>query len=63
VTALAISELSTTEAFVARQRCVLLPGLFFGGPMVLMRYRDAWVQRRCPAGCMLRAQLPLDSQV
>ena len=31
--------------------------------MVLMRYRDAWVQRRCPAGCMLCAQLPLDSQV
>jgi hypothetical protein len=63
VTALAIAELSTTEAFAARMRCLLRRGLLLGGPMVLMRYRDAWVQRRCSAGRVLCAQLPLDSQV
>ena len=43
--------------------CLLCRGLFSCAATVLERDQDAWVQRRCPAGCMLCAQLPLDSQV
>ena len=61
VTALAIAELSTTGAFAARTIRLLRRGLFSCGPTVPMRDGDAWAQRRCPAGCMLCAQLLLDS--
>ena len=60
---LAIAELSTTEAFAACMSCLLCRGLFSCAATVLERDQDAWVQRRCPARCMLFAQLPLDSQV
>jgi hypothetical protein len=63
VTALAIAELSATEAFAARASCLLCRGLFSCGPAVFDRGYDAWVQRRCSAGRMMCAQLPLDSQV
>jgi len=63
VTALAIAELSTTGALAARVIRLLCRGLFSCGPTVLMRDRDAWVQRRCSAGRVLCAQLPPDSQV
>ena len=63
VTALAIAELSTTEAFAACMSCLLCRGLFSCCPAVFVRDRDAWVQRRCSAGCVLCAQLPSDSQV
>jgi hypothetical protein len=53
VTALAIAELSTTEAFAACMSCLLCRGLFSCGPTVRVHENDAWVQRRCPAGCML----------
>jgi len=43
VTALAIAELSTTEAFTARTIRLLRRVLFLRGPTVLMRDRDAWV--------------------
>jgi hypothetical protein len=62
VAALAIAELSTTEAFAACTSC-LLSGLFSCGPVVFVHDNDAWVQRRCSAGRMMRAQLLLDSQV
>ena len=61
MTALAIAELSTTEAFAACTSCLLCRGLFSCGPLVFEHDSDAWVQQRCPAGCMLRAQLLLDS--
>ena len=60
---LAIAELSTTEAFAARVSCLLYRGLFSCDPTAFEHDTDAWVQRRCPAGCMLCAQLPLDSQM
>ena len=63
VTALAIAELSTTETFAARTSCLLCRGLFSCGRAVFIHDADAWVQRHCLAGRMLRAQLPLDSQV
>ena len=63
VTAMPRAELSTTEAFAARVSCLLCRGLFLCGPTVFEHDTDAWVQRRCPAGCMLCAQLPLDSQM
>ena len=63
VTALAIAELITTEAIVARTSCLLCRGLLSCLPIVLMRDRDAWVQQRCSAGRVLCAQLPADSQV
>ena len=63
MTALAIAESSTTEAFAARTSCLLCRSLFSCGPVVFAHDNDAWVQRRCPAGCMLCAQLPPDSQV
>jgi hypothetical protein len=63
VAALAIAELSTTEAITARTSCLLCRGLFSCGPVVFVHDDDAWVQRRCPAGRMMCAQLPLDSQV
>ena len=63
VTALAIAELSTTEAFAACASCLLCRGLFSCGPAVLVHDNDAWLQRRCSAGRVLCAQLPLDSQV
>ena len=63
VTALAIAELSTTEAFAACTSCLLCRGLFSCGPAVFVHDGDAWVQRRCSAGRMMGAQLPLNSQV
>ena len=63
VTALAIAELSTTEAFAARASCSLCRSLFSCGPAVFVHDDDAWVQRCCSAGRMMCAQLPLDSQV
>ena len=63
VAAQAIAELSTTEAFAARTSCLLCRGLFSCGRAVFIHDTDAWVQRHCLAGRMLRAQLPLDSQV
>jgi hypothetical protein len=63
VTALAIAEISTTEAFAARACCLLCRGLFLCGAAVFVHDDDAGVQRRCSAGRMMRAQLPLDSQV
>jgi hypothetical protein len=63
VTALAIAELSTTEAFAACMSCLLCRGWFSCGPAVFERDNDAWAQRHCSAGRMMCAQLPLDSQV
>ena len=63
VTALAIAELSTTEAFAACTSCLLCRGLFSCAATVLVRDRDAWVQRRCSVGRMMCAQPLLDSQV
>ena len=59
--ALAIARLSTTEPFAACMSCLLCRGLFSCGPAVRVHDNDAWVQRRCPAGCMLCAQVLLDS--
>jgi len=61
--ALAIAELSTTEAIAACASCLLCRGLFSWEVVVPMRDRDAWAQRRCSAGRVLCAQLPPDSQV
>jgi hypothetical protein len=61
--ALAIAELSTTGAFAACMSCLLCRGLLSCGPAVFARDNDACVQRRCPAGYGLCAQLPLDSLV
>ena len=55
--------ISTTGALAARTIRLLRGGLFLRGPAVPTRDRDAWVQRRCSAGCVLCAQLPSDSQV
>jgi hypothetical protein len=63
VTALAIAELSTTEAFVARASCLLCRGLFSCGPAVFVHDDDAWAKWHCSVGRMMCAQLPLDSQV
>jgi hypothetical protein len=63
VAALAIAELSTPEAFAACTSCELCRGLFSYGHAVLEHDDDAWVLLRCPAGRMMCAQLPLDSQV
>ena len=63
VAALAIAELSTTGALAARVIRLLCRGLLSCGPTVHVRDRDAWVQRRCSAGCVLCAQLLPDSQV
>jgi hypothetical protein len=63
VAALAIAELSTTEALAARTIRLLRRVLFLRGPAVLMHDRDAWVQRRCSVGRVLCAQLPPDSHV
>jgi hypothetical protein len=63
VTALAIAELSATEAFAACTSCLLCRGLFSCGHAVFVHDDDAWLQRRCPAGRIMCAQLPLDSQV
>ena len=61
--ALAIAELSTTEAFAACTSCLLCRGLFSCGAAVFVHDSDAWVQRRCSAGRMMCVQLPLESQV
>ena len=61
--ALAIAELSTTEAFAACMSCLLCRGLFSFDPTVHVRDRVVWVQQRCSVGRMVCAQLPLDSQV
>jgi hypothetical protein len=63
VAALAIAELSTTEAFAACMSCLLCRGLLSCAATVLERDQDAWVQRRCSVGRMMHTQLPLDSQV
>ena len=63
VTALAIAELSTTEAFAACTSCLLCRGLFSCGAAVFVHDDDAWVQQRCSVGRMMYAQLPLDSHV
>ena len=60
---MAIAESSTTGAIAACMSCLLCRGLLSCGPAVFAHDNDACVQRRCPAGCMLCAQLPLDSQV
>jgi Pyruvate/2-oxoacid:ferredoxin oxidoreductase delta subunit len=60
---MAIAEFSTVGAFAACMSCLLCHGLFSCDPTVFMHDNDAYVQRRYPAGCMLCAQLPLDSQV
>ena len=62
VAALAIAGLSTTEAWAARAIRLLRSGLFSFGAVVFMRDFDAWVQLSCPAGRVLRAQLPPHSQ-
>jgi hypothetical protein len=53
VAALAIAELSTTEAFAACMSCLLCRGLLSRGPAVFVHDNDAWVQRRCSAGRMM----------
>jgi hypothetical protein len=58
-----LPNLSTTEAFAASMCCLLCRGLLSCGPAVFVHDSDVWVLRRCPAGCVLRAQLPPDSQV
>jgi len=63
VAALAIAELSTTEAFAARTIRLLCRGLFSCVAMVHVCDSDAWVQLCCSAGRLLRAQLPPDSQM
>ena len=63
VAALAIAELSTTEAFAARMIRLLVCGLFSCVAMMHVHNSDAWVQLCCSAGRVLRAQLPPDSQV
>jgi len=63
VAAAAIAKLSTTEACAARAIRLLRSGLFSFGAVVFMRDFDAWVQLSCPAGRVLRAQLPPGSQV
>ena len=60
VAALAIAELSTTEAFAARASCLLCHGLLSCGLVVFVHDSDAWAQRRCSAGRMMCAQLALD---
>jgi len=63
MTVLAIAEISTTEAIAARASCLLCRGLFSCGPAMFVHDHDAWLQRRCPAGCALCALLLLDSQM
>jgi hypothetical protein len=63
VAALAIAELSTTEAIAAHASCLLCRGSFSCGAAVFVHDDGAWVQRRCSAGHMVFVQLPLDSQV
>jgi len=63
VAALAIAELSTTEAFAARAIRLLCRGLFSCVVVVHVRNSDAWVQLCCSAGRVLCAQLPPDSQM
>ena len=60
---LAIAELSTTGALAARVIRLLRRGLLLHGATVPTRNGDVWVQRRCSAGRVLRAQLPSDSQL
>jgi len=57
VTALAIAELSTTEAFAARMSCLPCHGLFSCGATVIVRDCDARVLRHCPTDRMPPAQL------
>ena len=63
VAALAIAELSTTEAFATCMSCLLCRGLLSCVAAVFIHDDDAWVQRRCSVGRMMHTQLPLDSQV
>ena len=48
--ALAMAELSATEAFAACMSCLLCHGLFPCGPTVFERDYDVWVQLTCSAG-------------
>ena len=59
--ALAIAELSATEALAARAIRLLRRVLFSWEAAVPMRDCDARVQRRCSVGRMMHTQLPLDS--
>ena len=61
--ALAIAELSTTEAFAARANCLLCRGLLSSDPALFVHDCDAWVQQCGSVGRMMPTQLPLDSQV
>jgi hypothetical protein len=63
MTALAIAELSTTEAFAACMSCLLCRGLLSCVLAVIIHDDDAQVQRRCSVGRLMHTQLPLDSQV
>ena len=49
MTALAIAELSTTEAIATCVSCLLCRSLFSWVVVVPMRDRDAWAQLRCSA--------------
>jgi hypothetical protein len=60
---MAIAELSTTEAIAARATCLLCRGLYSCDPAVFVHDRNARLKQRFSTGCMLCAQLPLDSQV
>ena len=64
VAAQAIAELSTTEAYAyaARAMRVLCRGLLLCGATVFMHGFNAWMPLSCPAGRVLRAQLPPHSQ-
>jgi hypothetical protein len=63
VAALAIAELSTTEAFAACMSCLLCRGLLSCGSPVRVYDSDARLQRRCSLGRMMCVQVPLDLQV
>ena len=63
VAALAVAELSTTEACAVRAIRLLCRGLFSCVATVHVCDADAWVQLCCSAGRVLCAQLAPDSQV
>ena len=63
VAALAVAELSTTEACAVRAIRLLCRGLFSCVAMVRVCDANAWVQLCCSAGRVLRAQLAPDSQM
>jgi hypothetical protein len=63
VAALAIAELSTTEAFAACTSCLLCRCLLSCGPSVCVFDNDVRLQRRCSLGRMMCVQVPLDLHV